>query len=469
VDAHVSDVWMERRLIDMRSWRWLQRSGILLWLLALLLVIGAQAQAPSPMTGSEPILVIQVDGVINPMTAQYVQRALDVANTEGAQLLVIELDTPGGLETSMREIVQDILTSPIPVAVYVSPRGARATSAGMFITLAAHVAAMAPATHIGAAHPVPLGGQIDETMAEKMASDAAALVRGIAAERGRNVEWAEQAVRDSVSLTAEEAIKEQVIDMVVGDLPGLLAIIDGQQVTTAAGDVVLRTAQAPLEQVNMTFIERLMHVISDPNIAYLLLSAGTLFLLAELSDPGLGIGAIGSAVCFILAFLALGSLPVNWAGLALIAVGVVLFIVALFTDTEAIVSVVALLPFILGSLLLFTPFVPRSPATPDLRVNPWLIAGAALGMAAFTLIVLRAVLTAARMPPRSGAQRLVGMQGVAVTDIAPTGTVRVDRQDWSAITADDGIPMGQTVRVVAVTGVRLEVAPLDLPQDPEVW
>ncbi len=448
----------------MKRRRWIQR-GILLWLLALLLVVGVQAQAPA--TGVAPVVVIRVDGIINPMTAQYVQRALDIAVRDGAQLLVIELDTPGGLETAMRDIVQDILDSPIPVTVYVSPRGARATSAGMFITLAAHVAAMAPATHIGAAHPVPLGGQIDETMAEKMASDAAALVRSIATERGRNVEWAEQAVRDSVSLTAEEAVNEQVIDMVIGDLSGLLATLDGQQVTTVVGDVVLRTAQAPLEQVNMTFIERLMHVISDPNIAYLLLSAGTLFLLAELSDPGLGFGAIGSAVCFILAFLALGSLPVNWAGLALIAVGVVLFVVALLTDTEAIVSIMALVPFILGSLLLFTPFTPRSPATPDLRVNPWLIAGSALGMVAFSLVVLRAMLTAARMPPRSGAQRLVGMQGVATTDVAPTGIVRVDRQEWSAVAVAENIPAGKPVRVVAVTGVRLQVEPLDLPGDQE--
>jgi membrane-bound serine protease (ClpP class) len=452
----------------MRSWRWLQRS-ILLWSLALLLVIGAQAQAPSPMTGAEPVIVIQVEGVINPLTAQYLQRALDVAASEGAQLVVIELDTPGGLETSMREIVQEILTSPIPVAVYVSPRGARATSAGMFITLAAHVAAMAPATHIGAAHPVPLGGQvIEETLSEKMASDAAALIRSIAAERGRNVEWAEQAVRDSVSLTAEEAVDEQVIDMVVGDLSGLLAILDGQQVTTTVGDVVLRTAQAPVEQVDMTFIERLMHIISDPNIAYLLLSAGTLFLLAELSDPGLGFGAIGSAVCFILAFLALGSLPVNWAGLALIAAGVVLFVVALLTDTEAVVSIMALIPFVLGSLLLFTPFTPRSPATPDLRVDPWLIAGTALGILAFSLIVLRAVLAAARMPPRSGAQRLVGMEGVATTDVAPSGIVRVDRQEWSAVAVAEHIPAGKPVRVVAVTGVRLQVEPLDSPGDQEM-
>jgi membrane-bound serine protease (ClpP class) len=466
VDAHTGRAWMERRVTDMRPRRWIQRC-ILLWLLALLVVVGAQAQAPA--TGVEPVIVIRVDGIINPMTAQYVQRALDIAVRDRAQLLVIELDTPGGLETAMRDIVQDILDSPIPVAVYVSPRGARATSAGMFITLAAHVAAMAPATHIGAAHPVPLGGQIDETMAEKMASDAAALVRGIAAERGRNVEWAEQAVRDSVSLTAEEAIREQVIDLIMPDLPGLLRVLDGETLVTTVGEVVLQTAQAPVERVGMNLIEQLMHVISDPNIAFLLLSAGTLFLLAELSDPGLGLGAIGSAVSFILAFLALGSLPVNWAGLALIAVGVILFVVALLTDTEAVVSIMALIPFVLGSLLLFSPFVPRSPAVPDLRVNPWLIAGSALGMLAFSLIVLRAVLSAVRLPPRSGAQRLVGMRGVATTDVAPTGTVRVDRQEWSAVAADDGIPMGQSVRVVAVTGVRLVVAPLDLPEDREVW
>ncbi|MBC7234463.1 MAG: nodulation protein NfeD [Chloroflexi bacterium] len=438
------------------------------WFFIWSLLLGLLAGPPSVAQTSHVVVVIEVDGVINPLTAEYLQRALRRAEATEAAALIVMLDTPGGLESAMRDMVQQILEAPLPVVVYVYPQGARATSAGMFITLAGHVAAMAPATHIGAAHPVPLGGQLDEVTAEKLASDAAALIRGVAAARGRNVEWAEKAVRENLSLTAEEALQEKVTDLVADDLQELLLRIDGRRVTTVRGEITLHTSGANIERMGMNFIERLMHLISDPNIAYLLLSAGALFLLAELSDPGLGVGAVGSAICFILAFLALGSLPVNWAGAALLAAGVVLFVVALLTDADAVVTILALVPFILGSLLLFSPFTPRSPAMPDLRVSPWLIAGSSLALAAFSFVVLRAIVKAARMPPRSGAERLLGMRGVALTDVAPTGQVRVDLQDWSAVAKDDWVKAGQPVRVVGVVGVRLEVEPIeefDKPSD----
>ena len=437
-----------------------------LTLFVLLLLTGLPALA-QPDEG--PVIVIEVQGVINPLTAQYLDRTLRLAEQRAAGVVVLVLDTPGGLESSMREMVQALLESPLPPVVYVAPRGARATSAGMFITLAADVAAMAPATHIGAAHPVPLGSEVEisETMEEKMTSDAAALVRSVATARGRNAEWAERAVRENLSVTADEALEQNIIDLVANDLDDLLRQLDGRSVTMAWGTVVLRTEGAPVERHPMNLIERFMHVITDPNIAYLLLSIGTLCLMAELSDPGLSVPGIASVVCFILAFMALGSLPVNWAGVALLALAVVFFAVGLFTETEAIVTVAGLVPFILGSLLLFSPFTPTSPAAPDLRVSPWLIGTMSLGILAFSFLVLRAIITANRLPPQSGAERLVDRRGVACTDLAPEGQVRVELEDWSAVAVEEGIRAGEPVQVVGIVGVRLHVARVE-PEEEEL-
>ncbi|HHX63415.1 MAG TPA: nodulation protein NfeD [Chloroflexi bacterium] len=437
--------------------------GIILlgWLLLSLFAgpVGAQ------QTGSGPIIVLEVRGVINPLTTQYLTRTLGLAQQRDARLVVISIDTPGGLETAMREMSQLLLNSPIPTVVYVEPAGARATSAGLFITLSGHVAAMAPATHIGAAHPVPLGADIDEVMDEKATSDAAALVRSIAAVRDRNTEWPERAVRENLSLTAQEALEENVIDLVAENLDALLAQLDGRSVTTERGPVTIQTAGAVIERHPMNLAERLMHVITEPNIAYLLLSLGTLFLLAELTEPGLGLPGIASAVSFIIAFLALGSLPVNWAGIALLAVAVVFFAVGIFTDTEAIVSVAGLVPFVLGSLLLFSPFTSISPAMPDLSVSPWLIGTMAAAILGFTFLVLRAVLKAVRLPPQTGAERLVGAQGTARSDLAPDGQVRVNLEDWSAVSVSRPIKAGEAVRVIGIAGVRLQVVPVE-PEEP---
>lgn len=436
-----------------------------LTLLALFLLASLPAMA---QPDERPVIVIEVQGVINPLTARYLDRTLRLAGQQAAGVVVLVLDTPGGLESSMREMVQALLESSLPTVVYVAPRGARATSAGMFITLAANVAAMAPATHIGAAHPVPLGSEVEisEEMEEKMTSDAAALVRSVATARGRNAEWAERAVRENLSVTADEALEQGIIDLVANDLDDLLRQLDGRSVTMAWGTVVLRTEGMPVEHHPMNLIERFMHIITDPNIAYLLLSIGTLCLMAELSDPGLSVPGIASVVCFILAFMALGSLPVNWAGVALLALAVVFFAIGLLTETEAIVTVAGLVPFILGSLLLFSPFTPTSPAAPDLRVSPWLIGTMSLGILAFSFLVLRAIITAKRLPPQSGAERLVGRRGVACTDLMPEGQVRVELEDWSAVAVEEGIRAGEPVQVVGIVGVRLHVARVE-PKEEE--
>ena len=430
-------------------------------MLTLLISLAFLTYSEPTRAASGPVIHLEIRGVINPLTAQYLQRGLQIARRQDAEMAIIALDTPGGLETAMREMVQLLLDAPVPTAVYVAPDGARATSAGMFFLLAADIAAMAPATHVGAAHPVPLGDQVSDVMDAKATSDAAALVRSIATARGRNAEWAERAVRENLSVTAAEAQEIGVIDLIADDMNDLIRQLDGREV---AG-IPLQTAGLAVQDEPMNLVERFFHIITDPNIAYLLLSLGTLLLLAELVDPGLTVAGIGAVLAFVIAFLALGNLPVNWAGVGLLGVSVILFAVALLTDTEVIVSVVALVPFVLGSLLLFIPFAPISPALPTVRVSPWLIGFIALIMIGFSLLVLRAVLAAMRLPPKSGAQRLVGYRGLALTDLNPTGQVRVDRQEWSAVSVADPIPAGSAVRVAGVTGVRLEVVPAPGAED----
>ena len=423
-------------------------------ILALLLSVPVTARG-----ASKPVVLLQVEGVINPFSARYLERGLQLAQQRGAQAVIITLDTPGGLESAMREMVQQLLQAPVPTIVYVAPGGARATSAGMFLLLAADVAAMAPTTHVGAAHPVPLGDQISEISEEKAASDAAALVRSVASSRDRNAEWAEQAVRENLSVTAAEALELNVIDLLAQDLSDLLDQLDGQQVD----GTTLETEGALLQEEPMNLNERFFHAITDPNIAYLLLSLGTLFVLAELADPGLSIPGVGAVVAFTIAFMALGSLSVNWAGVALLGVSVAFFVVGLLTDTELVVSIVGLVPFLLGSLLLFVPFTPPSPATPTVRVSPWLIVLMAVSILGFNVLVLRAILIAARQPPRSGAQRLIGQCGVALSDLAPDGQVRVDLEDWSAVAEQAPIQAGDPIRVTGISGVRLQVKPVEGP------
>lgn len=413
------------------------------------------AQPVQSADTSQAVLLLDIEGVINPFTARYLERGLSLAQSSNARLVVIALDTPGGLESSMREMVQAILDSPVPVVVYVTPSGARATSAGLFILLAGDIAAMAPATNVGAATPVAMGGEIDDVMSEKSLSDASALVRGLAESRGRNVEWAESAVRESLSLTAREALDENVIEILAVDVDDLLSQLDGMSVRGS----VLDLSTPVIQEEGMNWVERFYHVITEPNIAYLLLSLGTLFLLAELSDPGLSVAGIGAVVSFIIGFMALGSLPVNWAAVGLLVISVILFVVALLTDTEVVVTLVGLIPFILGSLLLFRPFRPETPIIPEVNVSLWLILLMAALIVFFSLIVLRAILRAVKRPPQMGAERFIGAEAVAVTDLAPSGEVNIDHQTWSATSIGSDVKNGDHVRVVSVSGVRLLVTP----------
>jgi membrane-bound serine protease (ClpP class) len=405
----------------------------------------------------EHVDVITVKGVIDPFIAQYVGRGLAIAQRDGAQCLVIQLDTPGGTDTSMRVIVQKILNSPVPIVVYVSPAGARAGSAGAFITLAAHIAAMAPGTNIGAAHPVALPGtEITEIMEKKTTSDAAAYIRAIAEKRGRNAEWAEKAVRESASITAKEAVESQVVDLIADDLADLLDKIDGKEVITAAGPVTLKIRGALVRTIGMNFAENFLHVIVDPNIAYLLLSIGILALVAEFYHPGAILPAMTGAICLILAFVAFGSLPVNWGGVALIVLAVILFILDIKV-AGFMLSVGGGIAFVLGSLMLFSPFAPPSPTMPRLTVSWPLIALMTTSIASFFLFALSAGIRAQRAKVASGIESMIGATGIAASDLDPWGTVQVRSELWSAVAEDGPIKKGEQVRVVSVEGVRLKV------------
>jgi membrane-bound serine protease (ClpP class) len=357
----------------------------------------------------------------------------------------------------MRDIVQSILSSPAPVVVYVSPAGARAGSAGVFITIAADIAAMAPGTNIGAAHPVNITGEITGTMNAKVTNDAAAYARALAERRGRNADWAEKAVRQSVSITANEAVNLGVVDLVADNLPDLLAKIDGQSVFTVSGERTLAAKDAQIVQVSMPLPQEFLHAIVDPNIAYLLFVIGIIGLIAELYHPGAIFPGVTGGICLILAFVAFGSLPVNWGGVALIVLAVVLFILDIKVAGYAL-SVGGAVAFILGSLMLFSPLFPASPSAPTLVVSRPLVIGTTLAITAFFVFALSAGIRAQRKRVISGISALVGATGVATSDLNPQGTVQVKSELWSAVTdGAETIQKGEPITVVAVEGVKLRV------------
>jgi membrane-bound serine protease (ClpP class) len=437
---------------------------LLLWLLGALLLEPDPGYAQNVQDGRGAVHILEIRGIINPPSAGYLQRTLADAAAQDARLVVIELDTPGGLETSMREMTQAILASPVPVAVYVSPPGARAASAGLFLLTASHIAAMGPSTNTGAAHPVALGGgETDDTMASKVTNDSAAAIRSLAEMRGRNAEWAEAAVRESVSVTENEALELNVIDLVARDLDHLLEQIHGRTVQTAAGERTLDVANAPRAQLPMNFAESFLHVISNPDIAFILLSLGTIGLIAELYfSPGTFISGVAGAILLILAFFALGNLPTNWAGVALIVLAVGLLVAELNTAATGVLGTGAVVAFLLGGLLLFRPLRTPSPVLPELSVNPWLLGGITLIMAAFTLLVIGEVARARKAPLLTGSEQFTGQRATVFEVLAPGGRVRFEGQLWFAVVRPPQIvPVGQEVRITGSDGLTLLVEPTE--------
>ena len=401
--------------------------------------------------------VVRARGVVNPTMAGFLVRAVDQAERDGAAALVIELDTPGGLDSSMRQIVQRILAARVPVIVYVAPPGGRAGSAGVYITYAAHLAAMAPNTNIGSATPVPMGeggeSKMSGEMRAKVTNDAVAYIRSLAERRGRNAEWAEQAVREAVNVPEQEALRLGVVNVVATDVVDLLRQVDGLSVETVAGATRLEVANAPLRRVEMGLVEAFLHAISDPTIAYILLSLGTMGLFFELSNPGSILPGVVGGICLLLGFYALGALPVNYAGLLLMGFALLLFVADLFATSHGILTIGGVIAFVLGSLLLFD--VPE--AAPWLSLSLWAVGGVSLAMALFFGFVVGAVARAQRRKSVTGREGLVGQVGRARTPLDPSGMVFVDGALWEADSEAGPIPAGERVIVTAVDGLRLLV------------
>jgi membrane-bound serine protease (ClpP class) len=449
-------------------------------LLAIVAAILGCASGPGDAAPA-PVLVVPLAGAIGPASADFVGRSLSRAADENAQLLVLEIDTPGGLDRSMRQIIQDILASPVPVAAFVAPSGARAASAGTYILYASHVAAMAPGTNLGAATPVSIGmpsstsptpaapapkpsdagkdktdgdhAGDEGTMTKKAVHDAAAYIRSLAQLRGRNVEWAERAVRESVSLSADEALAQHVIDLTARDVPELLTKLNGRKLVTAAGERILVTSGAATTMVAPDWRTRFLAIITDPSVALMLLMAGIYGLFFEFWNPGLALPGVLGAICLLLGLFALQMLPVNYAGLALVLLGIAFIVAETFLPAYGSLGVGGIVAFAIGAVMLIDTDVP------GFGVPYWLIATLAAVTALFVFFVAGAALKARRRPIVTGHEQLIGSIGVALDDLETEGWARIHSEQWR-VKSPVPIKRGQRVRVTARSDLLLSVLPV---------
>jgi membrane-bound serine protease (ClpP class) len=410
---------------------------------------GALAQ---PAPAAPTVTALELDGAVDPFVASYLADGIAAAQDRGDDAVLLRIDTPGGLDSAMRTIVKAILAARVPVLCWTGPAGARAASAGTFVMLACPLNAMAPGTNIGAAHPVGIGGAISE---EKATNDAAAFARSLAERTGRNADWAEQAVRESVSLSAEAAVDQNVADLLAGSATEFLRLADGRTVTTAAGPVTVRTAGAVVDDREPGAAVALLHGLIDPNLAFIFFYLGLALIVLEVLHPGVSVPGILGALLLVISVVAFGILPVRLGGLILLAVSVVLFGVELQHPGVGLPLAGGLACLVVGGLLLFDPRVT------GVRVSPWLLAVVAALLAGFFLLVVRAVVEARRLPAAApaGMDALVGQVGVALGPLAPRGEVRVAHERWSAEAAGGAIPAGTAVRVVGRKGLKLIVEP----------
>ncbi len=401
--------------------------------------------------------VLVVKGVINPVVASYIDRGIKQAEEANAVVCIIQLDTPGGLDTSMRDIVQDIVNAEVPVVVYVSPSGARSASAGVFITMAAHVAAMAPNTNIGAAHPVAIGEggevQMSEEMAEKVVNDAAAYIRSIAEAHGRNMEWAEKAVRESVSATEQEALKLNVIDLVAADLDSLISQLDGWQVTMLDGRVItLNTQGATTNPSPMSNIEGFLLAISDPNIAVVLLSLAVLGITTEIFNPGLIFPGVFGGICAFLASYSLGFLPVNYAAIAFLVLAGGLFVAEFFTASFGIFTGGGIASLVIGLLILFS-------GRPTLfQPDPWVIPTIAVVLGSITAFIIYKVVRSHQQQTTTGREELAGKTAIVRIALKPEGTVFYKGELWTATLDQGEAKPGEEVIITRTEGLKLHVS-----------
>ncbi len=408
------------------------------------------APATAAPTQQKTIYLIKIDAPITPVVAEYIGSSIDTAAKAKAEALIIQLNTPGGLVDSTLQIIIKMMASEVPIVVYVAPSGARAASAGVFITLSANIAAMAPTTHIGAAHPVQVEGKMDKTMEKKAVNDLAAMVRGIAEKRGRNVKWAEEAVRESVSITETEAIKDKVVDLIAPDIPSLIKAINGKTVDVALGKKTLVTEGAEVKEITMGFRYRLLEIISNPNIAYILMILGFYGLYFELSNPGSVFPGVAGAICLILAFYALHTLPINYAGLMLIILGIGLFIAEAFITSHGVLGVGGVISMLFGSIMLI------DSASPALQISWAVIIPVVIVSAVLFIITVTVAVRVYREKPDTGKEGLIDMQATAKTDIHADGQVFLRGEYWSAW-SDEPIRQGEKVTVVALEGLKLKV------------
>lgn len=405
---------------------------------------------------------IIIDGVINPVAAEYVHEAIERAENEGAVLLLIEMDTPGGLMVSMHEIVKDILGADVPVAVYVSPGGARAGSAGVFITAAAHIAAMAPGTNIGSAHPVNMGGSQDtsEVMSEKIINDAVAHIRSVSEKRGRNPDWSEKAVRESANITEKEALKLKVIDLIAVNDDSLLAAIDGKEVEVLSGKLILHTKNAQIDSYGMNWRQRALDMLSDPNILYILFLIGITGITLELYNPGAILPGVVGGICIILFLYSVQTIPVNIAGILLMIFAAILFLLEIKIASYGLLSIGGVISLVIGSLMLVD-----SPL-PFLQISWKLILVATVTISVFFIFAIGMAVKIFKKKPTTGKEGLIGEVGITLEDLKPEGQIEIHGEIWKAV-SDQRIKKGKRVLVDGIDPRHL-LLKVTLAKDPMI-
>ncbi|KUK65839.1 MAG: Membrane-bound serine protease, partial [Parcubacteria bacterium 34_609] len=409
------------------------------------------------------IYLLKVEGTIDPITAQYMIEGIREADDNQAECVIIQMDTPGGLDESMRNIIKEMLNSRVPVVIYIAPQGARAASAGAFITMAANIAAMSPGTNIGAAHPVAMGeGQIDEETKAKIVNDASAYIKSIANSRNRNEEIAEKFVRDSLSITEQEALENNIIEFIASSVDELIFMIDGVKVTTSEGDRKLNTLGKEIIEYKMSTKDLFLHSLTNPNIAYILLFLGIFGILGEFNNPGALFPGIFGSICLILAFVAFQMIAINFAGFILIALGIIFFIFEMYTPTFGLLTAGGIISLILGSFML------TKDLAPYLKISTGIILTMVLATAGFFIFALTKGIKIQRKKPIFGKESMIGMIGTARTDLNPNGQVFLHGEIWQATTSDEKpVKKGEQVIVEALDGLRLIVKKTDTDKKEE--